>query len=783
MKNLIASTLLIILLLGSFVPAQRVPQLGKDDLKRVIAAMTVEEKAKLLVGMGMNVPIPGLPPLDPEDVATPEKVLGAAGRTHAIKRFGIPSLTLADGPAGVRIDPKRKGDGKTYFATAFPVATLLASSWDPALVTEVGSAFGEEVKDFGIDILLAPGMNIQRNPLGGRNFEYYSEDPLVSGEMAAAFVNGVQSKGVGTSIKHFVANNQEFNRMQSNSIVSERALRELYLRSFEIAVRKSQPWTVMSSYNLLNGTYTSQSRELLTKILRDEWGFKGFVMTDWFSGDDAAAQVGAGNDVIMPGNPAQTKAIIEAVKSGKLDEKELDKSVARVLKIVLASPTFKGTLYSSAPDLKAHAKLARRAGSEGMVLLKNESGALPLQSETKIALYGNAAYETITGGTGSGDVNEAYTVSVYQGLSQAGFALDPMRKNEYEKHIAAEKSKQRPTLPFLPKPPVPEMAVSDGMAKSDAAASDLAVFVLGRNSGEFEDRKVMDDFELTDTESQALSSIWNEFQAKGKKVVVVLNIGGPIQIVGWESYADAILLAWQPGQEAGHSIADVLSGKVNPSGRLAVSFPGVYGDVPSVKTFPGKLLPAAKSRINNPFAGKPADAAYEEGVFVGYRYYSTFDVEPAYEFGYGLSYTTFESSGLSVKGDPVKGVLDIRVTVKNTGEVPGRDVVQVYVGGHGGPKRELKAFTKTRLLKPGESEQLRFELTAEDLASFYTKDSAWIATKGSYTISAGGTSEGGGLSGSFDLGQDIMVRKTGRLLVPQQELLEMAPNVKAAVQD
>lgn len=415
------------------------PQLGKSSVKEVVAAMTTEEKAKLLVGMGLSSEIPDIPSPSEEARKIPEKVPGAAGRTHPIPRLGIPSLTLSDGPAGVRIRPKRDNTDRTYYATGFPIATMLAASWDTDLVERVGAAFGSEAHDYGIDILLAPGMNIHRNPLGGRNFEYYSEDPFVTGSMAAAFVRGVQSKGVGTSIKHFAANNQEFNRRQSNSLVDERVLREIYLKGFEIAVKNSDPWTIMSSYNLINGTYTSESRKLLTDLLRNEWGFKGFVMTDWWGGNDPVAQMKAGNDLLMPGSAHQSEVIVKAVNEGTLSKEQLDQNVERVLNIVLKTPAFKKTKYSEQPDLKTHALVTREAATQGMVLLKNDNNALPLPAASKVALLGNSSYDLVAGGTGSGDVNKAYVISLDQGLASAGFKFDDSLKQSYMKFIAEEK--------------------------------------------------------------------------------------------------------------------------------------------------------------------------------------------------------------------------------------------------------------------------------------------------------------------------------------------------------
>jgi beta-glucosidase len=767
--------------------SQAVPQLGKASIEEVVNAMTLEEKAKLLVGKGMN--LPGVATGGTAIGQTEDKVPGAAGTTFEIPRLGIPSIVLADGPAGVRIDSVRKDHpSKTYYATAWPVATLLASSWDTALIKKVGIAFGQEAKEYGVDIILAPGMNIHRNPLGGRNFEYYSEDPLVTGKMAAAIVNGLETAGIGTSIKHFAANNQETNRFTVNTIASERALREIYLRGFEYAVKNAQPWTVMSSYNLLNGSYTSERHDLLTTILRNEWGFKGFVMTDWFGGKDAVAQMKAGNNLLMPGTPTQTAAIIAAVKSGQLSQKVLDENVADVLNIILQSPSFKGYKSSNQPDLKKGAQLSREAAAEGMVLLKSQGNALPINQQVRsIALFGINGYELIAGGTGSGDVNKAYKVSLADGLTGVGYTIDKEIQNVYASYISSETAK-RPKKSFFeevvnPTPPLAEYAIDKDIISKKAAATDLAIIAIGRNAGEMRDRSFEGDYYLTDTEKEVIKNVAHAFHAKGKNVVVVLNIGGVIEMMSWREDVDAILLAWQPGLEGGNAMADVLHGKVNPSGKLATTFPDIYNDVPSAKSFPGKEFPENATTGALGMKAIPAEVTYEEGIYVGYRYYNTFNIKPAYPFGYGLSYTNFTYSNLRLSASTFNGKLTATATVTNTGNVAGKEVVQLYISAPTSkldkPSEELKGFAKTALLKPGASQTITFTLTAKDLASFHTDQSVWIADAGGYKVKIGASSQDIKLTQPFTLAKDIFVEKVNKALVPQVKISELKPTKKS----
>lgn len=746
----------------------------------LVSKMTLDEKVNLVVGMGMN--IPGLTQNSGPVVGqTMDKVPGAAGTTFAIPHLGIPTTVLADGPAGLRIEPIRKDDKNTYYATAWPVATLLASTWDTKLVEQVGKAMGNEVKEYGVDVLLAPGMNIHRNPLGGRNFEYYSEDPLVAGKMAAAMVNGIESNGVGTSIKHFAANNQESNRNTVNTFVSERALREIYLRGFQIAVKESQPWTVMSSYNYINGKYTSEDYDLLTTILRKEWGFKGLVMTDWFGGKDAVAQMKAGNDLLMPGTAAQKKAITDAVNNGTLDVKVIDENAERIVNYILGTQSFKKYAFSNKPDLKAHAALVRTAAAEGMVLLKNNSNTLPLKNAKKIAAFGNTSYSFIAGGTGSGDVNEAYTISLVQGLTEAGYQLDEAVKNAYSAHLDDYNKKHPKGNMFQefmnPTLPAPELILDDNLFNQKAGETDIALITIGRNAGEGRDRKTENDFYLSDAEKALIKNVAAAYHTRGKKVIVIINAGGVIDVAPWRNNVDAILLAWQGGQEAGNAVTDILSGKVNPSGKLASTFPVIYEDDPASKNFPGKEFPEKATTGMLGMKAIPGEVTYEEGIYVGYRYYNTFGVKPAYEFGYGLSYTDFKYDKLALNSKTFDNKITAAVTITNTGKVAGKEIVQLYISAPAGkldkPAQELKGFAKTGLLQPGQSEKITFTIIPDDLASFNTEATAWVADAGTYTVKIGSSSTNIKQTENFSLVKEVVVEKCTKVLTPQVPIAEL----------
>lgn len=700
--------------------------LSADNIPEIVSAMTLEEKVGLVIGYSNGMAEAA------GDVGRNDRIVpGAAGLTFPVDRLGIPAIVLADGPAGLRIKPTREGESRTFYCTGFPIGTLLASTWDPELIERVGEAMGNEVLEYGVDVLLAPGANLHRNPLCGRNFEYYSEDPVLAGESAAAFIRGIQSQGVGTSLKHFALNNQELNRLSNNAIVSEQVMRELYLKQFEIAVRKAQPWTIMTSYNYINGVHAAENRWLLTDVLRGEWGFKGAVMTDWGGGYRGGDIIAAGNDMIQPGGTAWYNAVMKAVGDGSLSEKDLDRSVTRILQLVVKTPTFRKYAHSDAPDLKAHAEVSRLAAEEGIILLKHE-GALPLPAGADVAVFGTASYEFIAGGTGSGDVNKPYVVDLRSGLVASGFVMNKAVDEFYSDYMAVERircgaiNKSRGGRWYIdaerPLDVVPEDVIS-----AAAGTAQSAVITIGRISGEGKDRSVEFNYNLSRDETGLIKAVSEAFHKAGKKITVLLDVCGVVDVTSWESFADDIVLCWLPGQEGGNAVADILSGKANPSGRLPMTFPLRYEDDPSSANFPRIL---ADKPFNYSFYRSIHDGIvrhdikdvdytdYAEGLFVGYRHYVTRRIPVQYPFGYGLSYTSF--SWGRVKVEPVEGGWKATVVVKNTGDMAGKDVVQIYLEAparcNDRPRRELKGFGKTPLLQSGQSATVEIFIPASECA-------------------------------------------------------------------
>ena len=755
----LAAVLLFTSPLFGQVGATKVPQLGKDKIEAIIAAMTLEEKVDLLVGPG-NVNGPNIPAYEKDAF-----VDGAAGITWGIQRLGITPANLTDGPAGLRINAHHPATTQTFYCTAFPTATALATTWNTPLVESVGHAMGNEVLEYGSDVLLAPAMNIHRNPLCGRNFEYYSEDPLIAGRMGAAMVRGLQSNGVGSSVKHFAANNQETKRNSVDAIISQRALREIYLRGFEIAVKEAKPWTVMSSYNRLNGYYTSENPDLLTTILRNEWGFEGLVMSDWNGGQDAVAQMNAGNDLIMPGSH-QREELLNALKNKTIDEKIIDRNLTRILSFILKTPRFKGYAFSNQPDLKLHATIARDAAAEGMVLLKNNNNTLPFRNIKRVALFGKTSYSFIAGGTGSGEVNYEHAISIREGFANGGFKVVKPLEDRYTHFIdtalaAYSEKRKKNIIDFHA-----EMTVSKELIIAQVNSSDIAVITIGRSAGEGMDRKEADYFILSETEKKLIKEVCEAYHAAGKKAIVVLNIGGVIATSDWRDYPDAILLAWQTGQEGANALVDILNGKANPSGKLPMSFPMIYNDVPSAKTFPG--VPA----------DNPINSIYNEGIYVGYRYYNTFKIPTAYEFGYGLSYTKFQYSDILLSKSSFSDSITIKINIKNTGKNEGKEVVELYLNAPVSqiekPDQELKAFAKTKLLKPGENQELSFTLGTRDLASFWSGIDTWVADKGQYEVRIGASVKDIREKASFELPETIYVEKVKNILYPNMLIKELS---------
>lgn len=650
------------------------------DIKSIISQMTLEEKAALCTG-------------------------ASNWSTTPIERLSVPEMIVSDGPHGVRRVPEIHSMGqKSLPATCFPTASCTASTWDVDLIKQMGVALAEECIALNVDVLLGPGANMKRSPLGGRNFEYFSEDPFLAGELAANFINGVQSKGVGTSLKHYAANNQEFQRFSISAEMDERTLREIYLPAFEKAVKTAQPWTVMCSYNKLNGTFASEHHQLLTEILKEEWGFEGLVVSDWGAVRNRVSALKAGLDWEMPGpQDLRVRAVVEAVRSGQLDEKVLDESVRRILRIVFKS---KETLKGGSFDVDAHHELARKIALEGIVLLKN-SGLLPLKDHQHIAVIGRSAETAHFQGGGSSHINPTKVAMPFKELqsraenAELTYAVGYPSDNSFRRDMIDE---------------------AVGLAQSaDVALLYIALPTFKESEGY--DRQ---DLDLTAQQIALIKAV-----AKVQpNTVVVLNNGAPVAMSEWIDDVPAVLEGWMMGQAGGAALADILFGKVNPCGKLGETFPLKLADTPSHTNWPG-----GAGKVN-----------YGEGIFIGYRYYDAKEMPVLFPFGHGLSYTTFEYNNAKVSKNKFKDVdgLTVTVDVTNTGKLAGKEVIQLYVhdqmSGLIRPYKELKGFVKVEL-QPGETKTVSIKLDFRSFAYYHPEYRQWITEDGDFDLLIGASSE------------------------------------------
>jgi beta-glucosidase len=644
-----------------------------DKIRSLVAQMTLEEKAALCTGTSPWTTVP-------------------------LARLGIPEMIVSDGPHGVRRLPDVHAIAiESLPATCFPTASCLASTWNVDLIRKMGEALAEECIALNVDVLLGPGANMKRSPLGGRNFEYFSEDSYLAGEMAASIINGIQSKGVGTSLKHYAVNNQEFQRFSISAEVDERTLREIYLTAFEKAVRQAQPWTVMCSYNKVNGTFASEHTHLLTEILKNEWGFEGLVVSDWGAVRDRVAALKGGLDWEMPGpQERRVKAVVEAVRSGELDEAILDESVRRILRIVFKA---KETPKSGKFDVDAHHELAHQIATEGMVLLKN-NGLLPLKGQQHIAVIGRSAENAHFQGGGSSHIHPTRVAVPFKELqAQAGGA-----ELTYAEGYPTDKSFRQDMI---------------DQAVTLAQSADVAVLYIALPTFKESEGYDRTDLDLTDQQVALIKAV-----AKVQpKTVVVLNNGAPVAMSKWIDDVAAVLEGWMMGQAGGVAIADVLFGKVNPCGKLAETFPLKLSDIPAHLNWPGG-------------AGV---VRYGEGLFIGYRYYDAKQMPVLFPFGYGLSFTTFVYNNPKVSAKNFKDVDGVTVTVDvtNTGKVAGKEIVQVYVhdqrSGLVRPEKELKGFAKVDL-QPGQTKTVSIPLDFRAFAYYHPEYKQWITEDGDFDL-------------------------------------------------
>ncbi len=646
------------------------------DIQSIIDQMTLEEKAALCTG-------------------------ASSWTTTPIERLGVPELLCSDGPHGVRRLPDvTTMAAESLPATCFPTASCQAATWNETLIEEMGQALAQEAIALEVGVILGPSNNMKRTPLCGRNFEYYAEDPFLSGRLTTRYINGVQSRGVGVSLKHFAANNQEFQRFSISAEVDERTLHEIYLPAFEMAVKQAQPWTVMGAYNKLNGDYCSEHHELITDILKDEWKFEGLVFSDWGAVHDRVAALQAGTDLEMPGpKPRRVQAVIDAVRGGTLDEAVLDESVRRILNIAFkAAQTPKGGQF----EVAAHHALARKIAAEGIVLLKN-NGLLPLQQPRRIAIIGRTAQEPHFQGGGSSFINPTRVdipfdaVQALAGEADLTYAAGYPAGLDFEQELihkaVANAQAAEVALIFVALPPVIE---SEGYDRPDLNLTQQQVALI-----------------------KAVTAVQ-------PNTVAILNTGSAVAMADWLDGTAAVLEAWLMGQAGAGAIADILFGKVNPSGKLAETFPLKLSDTPAHLNFPGE----------------EGVVRYGEGLFIGYRYYDAKEMPVLFPFGYGLSYTTFAYSNPQVSAATFKDIegVTVSVDVTNTGQMAGQEIVQLYVHDHEAglvrPVKELKGFAKVSL-QPGETKTVTIALDFRAFAFYHPGHKQWITEDGQFDLLLG----------------------------------------------
>ncbi len=651
-----------------------------EQARQLVSQMTLEEKASLCSGKN-------------------------SWYLKGIPRLGLPEIMVADGPHGLRKqinDQDYLGLTASVPAVCFPPACATACSFDPYLLQEIGSAIGEECRQENVAVLLGPGINIKRSPLCGRNFEYFSEDPYLSGQLAAAFINGVQSQHVGTSLKHFAANNQEKRRLTVDAVIDERTLREVYLAGFETAVMRSSPWTVMCSYNRVNGEYASQNKQLLTDILRTEWGFDNLVVSDWGATFERVNGLAAGLDLEMPHTgPTNDTRIFDAVKTGKLDEQVLDQAAERVTELILKSQNRKPMRY----DVNAHRALARRAAAESAVLLKNENGILPADPSLKAAVIGTFAHAPRYQGTGSSKLNPIRIDSALDEFAARGIQV------EYAPGYPEDNDEPDNTL----------IAQACAVAKG----KDIVYLFAGLPDSYESEGFDREDMHKPLSHVRLIEAV----SAVNPHVVVVLHGGAPMELP-WADKAQAILLMYLGGEAVGTATVDLLLGDVNPCGKLAETWAFNYSDVPTAPHFPGY----------------PLSVEYREGLYVGYRYYDTAEKPVRYSFGFGLSYTQFAYRDLTLSSSQLDADKSVRINcrIRNCGDRPGKEIVQLYIHANTPevfrPQQELKGFAKIKL-QPGEEKEVTFEVSARDLAFYNTKIGDWSTLPGDYEIRVGASSQ------------------------------------------